>query len=79
VANRTPPWWTDADQAELDVAIWALIVALEVVEGPKRGQLIEAVLDWWRMRHLVSKAEWLRGRHLEDRLREIEGPIVVAA
>lgn len=35
------------------------------------GNAIEAVLEWRRRRALVSKAEWLRRRHLCARLAEL--------
>lgn len=66
------PYWTEADEAELDALCWALVSALEVVEGPKRTELIEDVIAWMRMRLLLSKAEWLRRRHLYGRLSELE-------
>ena len=113
------PWWTEADQAELDIALWELVWvldehratcpvragcdALERLSGetapydlapldappglfadvrlPKSEHLgacpvcshgscrvvvaaIEALLDWRTRRALLSKAEWLRRRHL---------------
>lgn len=68
------PYWSAADQAELDAIIWDVVCALEgIPEGdPRRETIIELMLDWWRRRHLVSKAEWLRRRHLYARLAEIE-------
>ena len=102
------PWWTEADQAELDIALWELVWVLDEhratcpvragcdalerlstldpglfadVRLPKSEHLgacpvcshgpcrvvvaaIEALLDWRTRRALLSKAEWLRRRHL---------------
>jgi hypothetical protein len=126
--DSAAPWWTEADQAELDTAIWELVRVLEehratcpvcnaccdalerlsaetapydlapldaprglfadvrrrkaehfsacavCSHGPCRVAVaaIEALLDWRTRRTLLSKAEWLRRRHLRARLAEIE-------
>jgi hypothetical protein len=112
-------WWTEADQAELDIATWELVCVLEEhratcpvcvgcdalkrlsietarhelapLDAPKGlfadarrrkaehlsacfvcshepcrvvAAAIEALLDWRTRRALLSKAEWLRRRHL---------------
>jgi hypothetical protein len=67
------PWWTEADQAELDVLIKALVdvafvhrerCAVCIQEGSALCiplcAAIETVLDWRWYRSLRSKAEWLR-------------------
>jgi hypothetical protein len=68
------PWWTEADQAELNILIHAFVDA----EGQHRErcetcsvggpwctslrEAFEAVLEWRTGRHLRSKAAWLRAR-----------------
>jgi hypothetical protein len=73
-------YWTDADQAELEVAIWELVSMIDehrptcetCAAGfppcPVVAKAIEAVLEWRQRRALLSKAETLRQRHLLDRL-----------
>jgi hypothetical protein len=69
------PWWTGADQAELNVLINALVDAAFVHRERcpvciKEGSAfckplsaaIEVVLEWRTGRHLRSKATWLRVR-----------------
>jgi hypothetical protein len=67
----TPAWWTAADDAELDVIVWALVGAgLAHRECaacrrlgrycPPMAEAVEAVLDWRRARNLLSRAEHLR-------------------
>ena len=124
--DSAAPWWTEADQAELDIATWELVCVLEehratcpvcgarcdalewlsaetapydlapldapkglfanvrrrkaehlcicsvCSHGPCRVVVaaIEALLDWRTRRALLSKAEWLRRRHLLLLLRE---------
>jgi hypothetical protein len=65
------PWWTEADQAELDVAIWNVVDA-GLANPACRDEVISLLCDWYERRMLMSKAEWLRRRHLRDRLAEIE-------
>jgi hypothetical protein len=75
-----PPWWTAADQAELEVLVWHLVEGLtehkvkcprcraELETGwpcPLVGEAIDAVLDWRRRRDLLSRAQYLR--RLADR------------
>lgn len=117
--DSAAPWWTEADQAELDIAMWELVCVLDehratcpicagcdalrrlsaetapydlapldappglfadvrrrkaehlsacpvCSHGPCRVVVaaIEALLDWRTRRVLLSKAEWLRRRHL---------------
>jgi len=74
--TASPPYWSEADAAELDVLIYALVrsvlrhrdaCAACAVAGSgtycnKVDQAIGEVLGWQRFRALLSKAEWLRGR-----------------
>lgn len=76
--------WTEADQAELNVGIWALVCAIDEHKPgcviceigfppcPVVGTMIEALIDWFVLRRMLSKAEYLRRRHLLDRLGELE-------
>jgi hypothetical protein len=59
------PWWTAADEAEWQLIVWV------VLTGPRCERAVRLMLDWNHRRHLLSKAEWLRRRHLHDRLAEI--------
>lgn len=75
--KRLPWWWTEADEAELDLLLWTLVDAYfehkEHCEvcflGKERcEQVVEAVreaADWTHFRQLRSKAEALR--FLQDR------------
>lgn len=70
-AEPVPAWWTEADQAELDVLVNALVRAafthrecarcraLNTWCGPMAAAA-DAFLDWLRGRRLLSRAEWLR-------------------
>ena len=65
------PWWTAADEAELDTIIHALVKAawahrdctrcraLNTWCDPMR-EAAEEALDWRRARALLSRAEFLR-------------------
>jgi hypothetical protein len=77
--HPTPTWWTEADQAELDLLCWALVDALfEHRPGCDTCQTgypscltvraaIQPVIDWRQGRMLVSRAEHLRsGQELID-------------
>lgn len=68
---NTAPWWTEADQAELDAAIHATVDAAFAEPGC-RAEVCALLVEWFTVRQLVSKAEWLRRRHLYSRLAEIE-------
>jgi hypothetical protein len=71
---RDQPWWTEADDAELDVLVRELVsVAGQHVnhcsvcsEGgpwcPGMVEAFEVVVDWRDGRILRSKAAWLRER-----------------
>lgn len=57
----TAPWWTEADEAELDV------VALELVDlwrsdAPHEAKVraTETAFEWRDRRHLLSKAQFFR-------------------
>lgn len=65
------PWWTEADQAELETAIWAMVDAA-LADPSCRKKVVALLCRWYELRMLVSKAEWLRRRHLYSRLAEIE-------
>ena len=68
------PWWTDADEAELDVLVRELVVAAFVHRErcsicraglqwcPFMVAALDIVLDWREGRVLHSKASWLRIR-----------------
>lgn len=67
----TTPWWTAADQAELDVLVNALVRAGFAHRDCQRCRAVntwcppmagaaDAFLDWLRARELLSRAEWLR-------------------
>ena len=65
-------YWTEADQAELEAGIWALVYVLDCIEDKdERYRKIDVLLDWWRYRHARSKADYLRRRHLEKALAEM--------
>jgi hypothetical protein len=64
-------WWTDADAAELDAIIHALVNAAMAHKEcarcrelgtwcPPMREAAEAALDWRRARRLLSRAEFLR-------------------
>jgi hypothetical protein len=70
------PWWTEADDAELDLLVDELIrleyahrercpvcsVGIVRANCPKSCAAIEVVLGWRERRILRSKASWLRAR-----------------
>lgn len=72
------PWWTDADQAELDMLLWEFLGAAWrhkldcsscVSENRFCGPLStawDAIEEWLASRRLKSKAEWLRARQTID-------------
>ena len=65
-------WWTEADDAELDVLVHELVHGVfehrprcaRCADGyppcPHVREAIEAVLEWRAARALLSRAEWLR-------------------
>jgi hypothetical protein len=69
------PWWTDADQAELNAILWEFV---ECARTHKRdcaacrtamtgwcvplAEAWDAVEGWIARRQLLSRAEWLRAR-----------------
>jgi hypothetical protein len=71
---RSQPYWSEADQSELDVLVFELVKAVHAhregcsicrTGGPWCVPLVdglEAVLDWREGRVLRSKAAWLRAR-----------------
>ena len=72
-AIPAPAWWTDADQAELDVIVNKLVEATLAHREcarcrerpawcPPMEAAFEAVLNWLRARRLLSRAEYLRAR-----------------
>ena len=70
-------WWTEADQAELEVALWELVYRLSFTEDlTTRHRMIEVFLDWREKRDLLSKAEHLRRRHIEKLLLQHEARVV---
>jgi hypothetical protein len=70
--NDRPVWWTDADQAELDVLTRALVDGIyehrascaSCARGfppcPHVRKAIEVVVDWRDARSKLSQARWLR-------------------
>lgn len=66
--------WTQADQAELDVLLWALCdgyqthrqqcarCADEYPPCPHVGKAIQEIVDWRTARTLLSRAEHLRAQ-----------------
>lgn len=68
------PWWTPADQAELEALTWALADAYHEhrehclicrkddwgKQCPQLREAIQIVLDWRQSRILHSKARYLR-------------------
>jgi hypothetical protein len=70
--GRPGPWTTEADRAELDAAISALldctaehdencpICAAGWPPCEPRGRAVQALVDWWERRCLLSKAQFLR-------------------
>lgn len=70
--RTSPPWWTEADQAELEALVWALVdgidehrpqcasCAAHYPPCPHIRTAIEVVADWLRKRELLSEARWLR-------------------
>jgi hypothetical protein len=77
---RRPPWWTEADEAELEVVAWELTGALIAHRDhcsicrdlghlcPVIGEAVDAAGHWKRGRSLLSRAEYLRAAQLEHRL-----------
>lgn len=69
-------WWTEADQAELDVAVWELVTVAESHNGKcaacrearaagrnfcePMSDAIQAVCDWKERRDLLSRAQFFR-------------------
>jgi len=70
----TAPWWTEADQAETNLAVWVLVGALEAMPAghPLRAVIIQATIDWYVGRCLASRAEWFRRQHLLALLGDLE-------
>jgi hypothetical protein len=76
---RVQPWWTEADDAELDLLTAELVRVVFIhrehcatCRGERGvlycdgiGEAIAAVLDWRDGRVLRSKAAWLRAREDE--------------
>ena len=70
----TEYYWTEADEAELDVLVFELVRAVHAHRegcsicregGPWCAPLVgalDAVVEWRRGRILRSKAQWLRAR-----------------
>jgi hypothetical protein len=63
----TVAFWTDADQAELDVLVWAVVDGwqkhrrtCQLEPCPHLQAAIREVCDWREARALRSKAEALR-------------------
>jgi hypothetical protein len=70
-AGVAVPWWTEADQAELDVLVHAFVYGY--VDHRERCSLcasgpwcenvkvaFDALVGWLVFRYRLSKAEWLR-------------------
>jgi hypothetical protein len=68
---QSPPWWTEADSAELDALVYALVDGIYehrprcascagISPCPHIRKAVESVADWCRWRELQSRARWLR-------------------
>jgi hypothetical protein len=73
------PWWTDADQAELDRVLWEYVSVYDEHRGvcPVRScehltPAWEAIEEWLTVRKLQSRAEWCRRERRLDDLAEIQ-------
>jgi hypothetical protein len=75
---RDQPWWTPADQAELDAFAYGLVDAVDAHKAagcevcavgyppcPVVTEAIERVVEWREARRLLSLATWLRARQDE--------------
>jgi hypothetical protein len=74
--GKAPPWWTEADQAELDVLVNELVRAGFAhragcsICSARAGwceamrDALEGLVEWRRGRELRSKAAWLRAREM---------------
>ena len=60
-----PEWWTDADQAECNCALWHVIDLGYDLTPEQRAPMWELFFEWLYRRRLLSKAEFYRRRHLE--------------
>ena len=71
-------WWTEADDAEIDIAVWELVSVAESHKGceacagaKSRGhnfcapftRAVEALCEWKERRSLLSRAEFYRAMH----------------
>jgi 1,6-anhydro-N-acetylmuramate kinase len=74
--QRDQPWWTTADQAELDLLVHELVrvgfvhrARCTVCGGgrwcPAMHEALDVLLEWREGRVLRSKAAWLRARESE--------------
>jgi hypothetical protein len=61
--------WTEADQAELDVLVWALVDgwdkhrrSCQLEPCPHLREAIREVVDWREARILLTRAETLRAQ-----------------
>lgn len=70
----TPPWWTEADQAEWDLVLWTVVDAIFDLErgDPRTAVIVGLAIEWCTARSLLSKAEWYRRRHLQAHLAQVE-------
>jgi hypothetical protein len=78
-----PPWWTQADQSELDLLAHEFVKAIEAhrqgcsvcsAGGPWCKPLCEAgdgILDWRHGRELRSRAVWLRAQQIAREERQL--------
>lgn len=87
--HKTPPWWTEADAAELHALTWALVDgwfehrerctrcarARETgIACPHTQKAVQIVVDWRHARELESRARWLR---LQRELLQYERDLLV--
>lgn len=79
------PWWTDADQADLDLLTWEFVNAVQqhrercpecAAGGPWCQPLVDAfqaVLDWRQGRILFSRAAFHRAHQdIQDALEHVQ-------
>ena len=83
--SAAPPYWSEADAAELNVIVFALTrgvfrhrerCAACAAAGSELfckqvDRAIEEALDWRRFRWLLSRAEWLRALQNETDERDV--------
>jgi hypothetical protein len=75
--RSSPPWWTEADEAERDLLVFELVRHLpahaarcracqERRDCPHAQEALEIFLEWQTGRRLLSRATYLRDREEES-------------